>query len=83
LGRKGHFITLMTFEMDSGEREDVLRARYPVTLAEAIFTVWSGSFAKTWRTGVTFVVVVIGAEIYLTVDVHLIIPYEGHRNSKR
>jgi hypothetical protein len=39
MGRKGHFIALTTLEMDGGEKEDVLRARYLVTLAESIFTV--------------------------------------------
>jgi hypothetical protein len=36
----------MTLEMDSGEKEDVLRARHLTTLADAIFTVWFGAFAE-------------------------------------
>ena len=46
MGRKGHFITLMTLETDNGEKENVLRARYLATLAESIFTVWLGAFAE-------------------------------------
>jgi hypothetical protein len=44
--RQGQFITLMTLGMDNGEKEDVLRARYLVTLAESIFTVWLGALAE-------------------------------------
>jgi hypothetical protein len=46
LGRRAHFITFMTFGLDSGEKEDVLRVRCLVTLAEAIFTVWLDAFAE-------------------------------------
>ena len=46
MGRKGQFITLMTLNMENKEKEDVLRVRYLVTLAESIFTMWSGAFAE-------------------------------------
>jgi hypothetical protein len=74
LERKGDSITLMTFEMDSGEKGDVLRARHLATLAEAIFTLWHGAFGENMEDRGDLRVVVIRAEIYLTVDVHLKIP---------
>jgi hypothetical protein len=38
----GHFITLMTVEINGAGKKDVLAVRYLVTLAEAIFTAWLG-----------------------------------------
>ena len=46
MGRQGQFITLMTLGMDSPEKEDVIQVRYLVTLAELIFTVWSGALVQ-------------------------------------
>ena len=43
LKRKGHFITLMMVEMDSAEKEEIVRVRHLVTLAEAMFTFWLGA----------------------------------------
>jgi hypothetical protein len=51
LGRQGHFLTLMTLEFESEDKDDVLKARHLVTVAESIFTMWLGAFTETMEDG--------------------------------
>lgn len=64
----------MTLETKSGEYRDVLEAKYLVTLAESIFTVWRGALAERRAIVAAFTITVPGETTWHTEDVHPTIP---------